>query len=171
VTDRRNRELVLARLGELPNAYEALEHQVARSSAGRLPSGGEPPIPVRAAVMDLMADIEASVLRLHSRALVLLGWYLPPVRLARDGQWLPCPECGTNALLIDRQAWAIFCGFPGCKGRWSWGHEVELLGQILAAQGHEGDLVKTCALKVAQEVANDLGADAGEPAADLDQSA
>ncbi len=91
MTDRRNRGLVLARLRELPTAYEALEHQVARSGSVQVPSRGEPPIPIRTVVMDMMTDFETQILRLHSRALVVLGWHLPPVKLAREGQSIACP--------------------------------------------------------------------------------
>jgi len=97
LTDRRNRELVLAGLRELPTAYEALEYQVARGGSVQVPSRGEPPIPIRTAVMDLMTDFETPILRLHSRALVVLGWHLPPVKLARKGQYIACPVPGCGA--------------------------------------------------------------------------
>jgi hypothetical protein len=97
LTDRRNRELVLARLRELPTAYEALEHQVTRGGSVQVPSRGEPPIPIRTAVMNLMTDFETPILRLHSHALVVLGWHLPPVKLAREGQYIACPVCGAPA--------------------------------------------------------------------------
>jgi hypothetical protein len=71
--------------------------------------------------------------------------------LARDGQWPPCPSCDANSLFIDRQAWCVFCVL--CKARWHWGTEVRLLGEIANAR----------ALEIAQEVANDLAADAGQP--------
>jgi hypothetical protein len=90
MSDRRNRELVLSRLRELPTAYEALEHQVARGGSVQVPSRGEPPIPIPTAVLDLMTDFETQILRLHSRALVVLGWHLPPVKLAREGQYIAC---------------------------------------------------------------------------------
>jgi hypothetical protein len=97
MTDRRIRELVLAGLRELPTAYEALEHQVARSGSVQVPSRGEPPIPIRTVVMDMMTDFETQILRLHSRALVVLGWHLPPVKLAREGQYIACPVPGCGA--------------------------------------------------------------------------
>lgn len=166
MTTTTSRAFILDRLRELGTAYEALEHQVARGSGG----GPQPlqrgsraaPIPIRSSVVDLMGDIEASVLRLHARALVLLGWHLPTVRLAREGQWLPCPHCEANSLRIDREGWFVFCSTPGCKARWSWGAEIERLGQILDDQGHHGAAVPARALEVAQEVADDLGADAGQ---------
>jgi hypothetical protein len=97
MTDRRNRELVLSRLRELPAAYEAFEHQVARGGSVQVPSRGEPPIPIPTAVLDLMTDFETQILRLHSRALVVLGWHLPPVKLAREGQYIACPVPGCGA--------------------------------------------------------------------------
>jgi hypothetical protein len=158
-----SRAFIIARIRELGIAYEALEDQAGRSG-GQVPGRrgrGEPPIPIRTGVVDLMDDIESSVLRLHTRALTLLGWHLPPVRLARKGQWLPCPHCERNSLLIDRQDWAIFCATTTCKARWSWGAEINLLGQILTARGLEGEQVPARALEVAQEVADDTDADAG----------
>jgi hypothetical protein len=146
LTDRRNRELVLAGLRELPTAYEALEYQVARGGSVQVPSRGEPPIPIRTAVMDMMTDFETPILRLHSRALVVLGWHLRPVKFARKGQHIACPACGANSLMIDRQSWFVFCAMPSCDGSWAWDHEIELLGQIVQA--------------LALEVADDLGADA-----------
>jgi hypothetical protein len=166
MTDRRNREFVLACLRELPKVYEALEGQVPRSSAGPPLGGGESPLPVRAAVLDLMAEFECSAPTLLRRALVQLGWHLPSVPLARQGQWLPCPEppgCGMNSLRIDRQDWCVFCANPACKRRWRWGAEIERLGLILAEGGHDGEAVGARALEVAQEVANDYGTDAGDP--------
>jgi hypothetical protein len=165
VTTTQNRDFIRTRIGELATAYEALQYQVARGSGGQVPGHrgrGEPPSPIRSAVVDAMSDIEAAVLRLHSRAYVLLGWHLSTVRLARDGQWLPCPDCGSNGLRINREDWCVFCSMPGCGRRWSWGAEINLLGEVLDAQGLDGASVPERALEVAQEVANDLGADTEE---------
>jgi hypothetical protein len=161
-----NRAFILTRMRELATAYEALQDQVARGNGaqvlGRRGGRGEAPTPISTAVVGRMTAIERDVLRHHEAAYTLLGWHLPTVRLAREGQWLPCPECQTNALRIDRQDWCVFCANPACRQRWRWGAEIELLGQILAEQGHDGAAVQARALEVAQGVADDLGAD--EPA-------
>lgn len=148
MTAPRDRAWMLDQIAELGKAYDALTdtNNVARGTArlhGR--TKGEPPIPIRPVVVALQEEIEREVLRLLSSARIRLGWYLPPVRLARDGEWLPCPDCDVNSLWIDRQAWAVFCIL--CRRRWAWGHEVDRLGEI----------VKARALDAAQAVANELG--------------
>lgn len=149
MTTTQNRDFVFERLRELGNAYDALGSVTARGTApatGRR-GGGEPPIPIRPAVVDLQREIEREVLRLLSRAQIMLGWSLPPVRLARPGL-IVCPQCEADSLFIDRQDWALVCLNPACRTRWSW-DQAKLLGEIVAAR----------AMEVAQEVADQLDED------------
>jgi hypothetical protein len=94
------REYVAGRIRELGVAYERLTHEVARvwsqvlarSGRGARSGGGEPPMPIRPSVVDLMDEIEQGVLWLLSSACVLLDWSTPPngsllIRAVGRGRW------------------------------------------------------------------------------------
>lgn len=132
---------VAARLRELVNVYETLaayavdpdrHSEPVRGAAG----AGPRTLPVNTAALDHAAEIERLTSWLLVRGKAILGWHLPPVPVARRG-FVPCPNCGTGALWIDRVQWAVQCrNQPHCHdgdGRpltWRMDRgEVELLGE------------------------------------------
>jgi len=132
----------------LPMLRAATTRASGSSATNRTTCPGEPPIPIRAAVVDLLDEMDRWVTYFLHRCLALLGMRLPDVPLAGPGQdgQLPCPECGLDALRVNRTHWFVYCAV--CRDpadprrprawRWGWdGAEVRLLGQMIAARVEE----------------------------------
>ncbi len=95
----------------LPMLRAATTRASGSSATNRTTCPGEPPIPIRAAVVDLLDEMDRWVTYFLHRCLALLGMRLPDVPLAGPGQdgQLPCPECGLDALRVNRTHWFVYC--------------------------------------------------------------